>query len=180
MKKIGYTFITLGFLAGALISVLDELTVQWGYFVAAFVWSGIGIGLVRLTDRRHSRSEGTMASNIQTLETSLFGIVESMKKLNSEKESTHVYDIHLRIDERLPKDLTAFADARETIVHVHGLQAYADVMSSFAAGERYLNRAWSASTDGYIDEVHTYLEKSQEQFEAALQLMQDMKAARTS
>jgi len=38
------------------------------------------------------------------------------------------------------------------------------VMSCFAAGERYLNRVWSASADGYIDEVNAYLVKAQEQF----------------
>jgi hypothetical protein len=41
-------------------------------------------------------------------------------------------------------------------------------MSHFAAGERYLNRVWSASADGYIDEVNTYLDKAQEQFVEAL------------
>ena len=26
-------------------------------------------------------------------------------------------------------------------------------MTEFASGERYLNRAWSAAADGYVDEV---------------------------
>ncbi len=64
-----------------------------------------------------------------------------------------------RIDELFPGDLNTFVEARETIPHVYGLQAYADVMSHFAAGERYLNRVWSASADGYVDEVRTYLEE---------------------
>ena len=33
-------------------------------------------------------------------------------------------------------------------------------MSSFAAGERYINRVWSASADGYIEEAATYLKKA--------------------
>ena len=64
-----------------------------------------------------------------------------------------------RIDELFPGDLNKFVEARETIPHVYRLQAYADVMSHFAAGERYLNRVWSASADGYVDEVRTYLEE---------------------
>ncbi len=47
----------------------------------------------------------------------------------------------------------------------YGLQAYADIMSSFAAAERYLNRCWSASADGYVDEVHTYLDRAAAQFQ---------------
>lgn len=51
--------------------------------------------------------------------------------------------------------------------HVFGLQNYADVMSAFAAGERYVNRVWSASTDGYVDEVRTYLIRATDQFRDA-------------
>jgi hypothetical protein len=47
------------------------------------------------------------------------------------------------------------------------LQNYADVMSAFAAGERYINRVWSASTDGYVDEVRSYLERATQQFRDA-------------
>jgi len=41
-------------------------------------------------------------------------------------------------------------------------------MGYFASGERYLNRVWSASADGYIDEVAAYLDKAQLQFSEAL------------
>ena len=62
------------------------------------------------------------------------------------------------------------ADARESMQHAFGIQAYADIMSAFAAGERYLNRVWSASADGYVDEVNAYLHKASEQFNEALEL----------
>ena len=38
-------------------------------------------------------------------------------------------------------------------------------MNEFAAGERYINRAWSASVDGYIDETLTYVTKARSQFD---------------
>ena len=63
--------------------------------------------------------------------------------------------------------INAFVESREAISHVYGLQAYADVMSHYAGGERFLNRVWSASADGYVDEVNTYLGRSLEQFEIA-------------
>jgi len=49
------------------------------------------------------------------------------------------------------------------------------VMSSFAAGERYLNRVWSASADGYIDEVNAYLDKAREQFVDSLDKIRQLK-----
>jgi hypothetical protein len=58
-------------------------------------------------------------------------------------------------------------NARESMKNLFGLQAYADAMGAFAAGERYINRVWSASTDGYVDEAHNYLDRSTQQFREA-------------
>ncbi len=59
------------------------------------------------------------------------------------------------------------------MVHLFGLQAYADIMSSFAAGERYINRVWSASADGYDEEAATYLQKAERQFADAQRQLQE-------
>jgi hypothetical protein len=69
-----------------------------------------------------------------------------------------------RIDTGLRPDLIRFADARESMVHLFGLQTYADIMTHFAAGERYINRVWSASADGYDEEAARYLGRAEEQF----------------
>lgn len=168
MKKFGYLMITIGFLAGALVAVLGELDVQWGYFTAALVVGAGGILMVHLGERRDSRSEQKLAANLQDIESSLARIVENMSQLNAEKQSIDPYDVRGRIDELFAEDLTTFVQARQSLAHVYGLQVYADVMSHFAAGERYLNRVWSASADGYIDEVTTYLDKAQVQFVESL------------
>ena len=94
--------------------------------------------------------------------------------------------VHL-IDMRVPRlrhllrraDLTTFAEARESLAHAHNLQVYADVMSHFASGERYINRVWSASADGYVDECMTYLDKAQVQFAEALQIVSGLDAPAT-
>ena len=64
-------------------------------------------------------------------------------------------------------------DARKSLSLIYNLQTYADIMSAFAAGERYINRVWSASADGYIDEIMEYLERAFEQFRDAGQQLQD-------
>ncbi len=40
-------------------------------------------------------------------------------------------------------------------------------MSDFAAGERYLNRVWSASADGYVEEAKSYIHRALIQFQHA-------------
>jgi len=81
--------------------------------------------------------------------------------------------MRFEIDRRFRDDLFAFADARRSMIVLFGLQAYADIMSAFAAGERYLNRVWSASTDGYVDEVLQTIDRAHEQFVEARRLFDD-------
>jgi hypothetical protein len=102
---------------------------------------------------------------MEQIETSILNIIKNLKELNDQKETINTYDIRHKVDELFLEDLNAFVEARESISHTYGIQAYADVMSHFAAGDRYLNRVWCASADGYIDEVNENLEKSLEQFE---------------
>jgi len=175
MKKLGFLMITLGFLAAALASVVDKDEVRWDYFSGALAAGIAGIVLVRAGKRQENRAEGKLAANIQIIEASLGRIVENISHLNAEKQSINTYDVRHRIDELFCEDMVTFVEARESIGQVFGLAAYADIMSHFASGERYLNRVWSASADGYIDEVAAYLDKAQLQFSEALEKVRHLK-----
>ena len=109
-------------------------------------------------------SSHPLAGNIETLGKSLDNIVTKLEDLNSARDELPVYEARFQIDSLFRDDLNEFAEARESMVHVFGMQNYADVMSNFAAGERYINRVWSASTDGYVDEVRMYIERARDQF----------------
>lgn len=167
MKKAGYFLITAGFLVGAFLTSLDHQFVNWEYFIPAIITGFIGVTLVRVAGKKVTHTEERFSENISNIETSLNNILEKLTKLNEEKINMNPYDVRHKIDELLIDDLNTFVDARETIGHVYNLLAYADVMSSFAGGERYLNRTWSASADGYIDEVNSSLEKALDQFKDA-------------
>lgn len=176
MKKIGYILITAGFLGAALTTVLHTTEVRWYSFFIGIAVGIAGVAMVRIVTSRAATEEGALAGNITNIHESLARIVEKITRLNQEKESINPYDLRHRIDELFPEDLAMFVEAREAIGHVYSLQAYADVMSIFSAGERYLNRVWSASADGYINECHTYLEKAQEQFSSTLDILQKLSA----
>lgn len=169
--------ITIGFLAGALACVVDEEAVLWVYFGGALAVGVAGVALVRLSHRHIRTSEGKTSANIQSIESALGNIVANITRLDGERQSINTYDVRRRVDKLFLEDLTRFVEARESIAHVYGLNAYGEVMSCFAAGERYLNRVWSASADGYIDEVNTYIDKAREQFVDSLEKMRRLKAA---
>jgi len=177
MKRVGQILVTLGFLAGSLCTVVDEIMVPWLYFGAAFFVGLVGVLLIRLEMGQASRADDVVHLGMQSLRDSLDRIVAAGARLLTERDSLDVYDVHRRIDDEFRDDLMTFADARENMAHAFGLQTYADVMSHFAAGERYLNRVWSASTDGYADEVSIYIGRFNEQFELAQQLLRSAQRA---
>ncbi len=173
MRAVGYILLTLGFLVAVFVSVLTAANeVEWIWFAPALLIGTVGVALARLSMRQETREAGTLSSNVEILESSIGRIVEKITGLDAEKQALHPFDVHSRIDELFPEDLAAFVDARESITHLYGLQAYARVMNEFAAGERYLNRVWSASVDCYIDDVHEYIGRAKEQFTKTREVLQ--------
>jgi len=177
MKKIGLTLITLSFLAGAYISVLDQTHVQWSYLAVVLVVGFAGVFLARFGSRSAATATHVLEANMARVKSSLDSIVGHVDRLNAEQNEIPTYDMCKEIDRRVLDDLNNFVDAREAISHTLGLQAYADVMSHYAGGERYLNRVWSASADGYVDEVNTYLKYALDQFTMAREKLTELTQA---
>lgn len=167
MKTIPYLIITAAFLGGAFLTSLDQNLVDWATFVPVMLAGVIGVVMLKRQAAAEARHSDRLANNRRVLGQSLDNILDNLRELNGRKDKVPTYDMRFEIDKLFRDDLFAFADARESMQHIFGLQAYADIMSSFAAGERYINRVWSASTDGYVDEVLMYVEKALAQFEHA-------------
>jgi len=175
MVVIGYILFIAGFLSSVLVAILDTTEVNWLYFAGAVSVGALGVVLIRIAHHQKHRSTEAVGQNIQAVFDSLKRVAENMRTLITEAPNISPYDVRHRVDELFADDIETFVQARKSIAHVYSLQDYADVMSHFAAGERYLNRVWSASADGYIDEVNTYLDKAKEQFNSALDKIQKLK-----
>lgn len=169
MKTIGYVLIAISFLLCSYISILHNFEINWSYFIPALLIGAVGVALARFGHKRGTQSKEIVSSNLQDLNTSLGNIVTNIRDLDEQKENINVYDLHQKIDDTFMDDLNTFVDARESIGHAYTLQDYANVMSHFAAGERYLNRVWSTSVDGYIDEAHEYIQRADRQFTEAFE-----------
>jgi hypothetical protein len=178
IRHFGYLLITIGFLGGSF-EVVKQVE---GVNAASFLlWLAVGIMGV-IVAQRGRKAEATdvevISTNVRVIEESLQHLSVEAQKLNAEKSRISVFDLRHRIDEVFMADLARFVEARESIAHSYGLKAYAEVMNRFAAGERSLNRVWSASTDGYVDETSVYIEKAATHFEDALETFQGIKAGR--
>jgi len=64
--------------------------------------------------------------------------------------------------------LTPLVDARAQLIARHGTQHFAVYFGAFSAGERNLNRTWSALTDGHSVVARESLERARVELEQAL------------
>ena len=163
-KQIGYLMVTLSFLGGAFLASLSASTIEWRIFLPVLTLGALGVMVINKAKKREAHSEGVLTTNLSNIEGSINRIVDNLVALNNRKGELPPYEVRFEIDKLFREDLTLFADSRRSLGHRYGLQPYAEVMSAFAAGERYINRVWSASADSYVDEVNLYLDKAQEQF----------------
>lgn len=168
MRWFGLLLLTAGFLWGTIVAVRDaQNVVDWAAFLPGVVVGAIGVFLARRGAHLESTEESAVAANVKLLHGSLGRVAEGLAELERGKAEIDIYDLHGVLDERFAADLAEFADARKSMIPQYGLDAYAAVMNDFAAGERYLNRVWSCSVDGYIDEAHEFLVRARDQLVAA-------------
>ena len=166
MKKLAYLLLVAGFLLGAYAASLDVEAVDWTLFVIAAVAAVAGVIIAKRADSAMARSSSVLESNRNELNESIGNIVRDLGEM-TDGDSPRGGALRTLIDEKLRPDLRRFAEARGSMVHLYGLQIYADIMSEFAAGERYINRVWTSSADGYDAEADKYLLRAAEQFRDA-------------
>lgn len=166
MKGLGFLMLAAGFVLAAFSTALHVQQTDWMLFVPAALVAAAGVLLVKRASRGEARSESVLKSNRIELTESLANIVIVLDELEAAGRDTSL-DLKQQIDDRLRDDLRRFADARESLVHLFGIRTYASIMSEFAAGERYINRVWSASADGYNGEATDYIARAAHQFRDA-------------
>lgn len=171
-STVGYILLVAGFLGAAFTASLDATAMDWPWYLLATATSVIGVFILKTSARREAQSDHVLEGDRVMLQQTLSSIVANLEELNAGKAEIPTHEMRFEIDRLFRIDLMAFVDARESMKHLYSLQDYADVMSAFAAGERNINRVWSASADGYIDEVMAYLERAHAQFLEARQTLE--------
>lgn len=166
LRTIGIFIIVVGALGACLFAIVNPEAVAWLPYGLFLGLGAAGVFLVQLATRQEATDANALAGQIGDVRES----AEELARLSAELQASYtkgedVYDLPGRIDRDFPGPFGRFVEARESIARLHGVQTYADIMSDFAAGERYLNRVWSAAAEGYIDEADIYLGKAARQLE---------------
>ena len=78
IKTFSLLIIMLSFLAGAFITVLDPLEVNWLWFVPVLVIGLAGLFIFRKAHHGEARASHRLSGNLQTLDTSLTSILGNL------------------------------------------------------------------------------------------------------
>jgi len=168
MRLLGHILLWVGFFSGSFV-MLQNLedptdrwaTINWSYYGGAFLFGTLGVVLLRVTAKQAGGQAHEIDRDMDDLDDALEKLIASVSRLNAERESILVFDVHKQIDDTLAVEFGRFADARKSMIPRFGLPTYAAIMTEFANAERGVNRAWSASADGYVDEVWLSLERAE-------------------
>ena len=163
MERIGFALLVLGFLAASFVASLSPTEVNWGLFVPAVAVGAVGVVMVKRARRAAARDSAMLRGNLDVLDRSLSSIAAHLDQFRTRSTQLPGHAMRFEVDKLFRDDLRAFVDARESMIHLFGMRAYGEVMSAFAAAERYLNRIWSASADGYEDEARAYIARAHAQ-----------------
>ncbi len=184
MSVIGQLCLWLGFLVATFAAVMRLeaperprwQTVPWPMYLLGLGLGTMGIVLVRQVRLAERTGTATGVSRVTRLRSISEQLHHHVLRLRSQLDATSASEIPAEFDAQVAPLLAEFVEAREVIIHRYGLKVYAMVMSAFASGERFLNRAWCAAVDSYVDETRLCLEAAEQRFLELVRLLENLES----
>ena len=127
--------------------------IPWAWFSISAAVCMVCAALIRVSLVSPATVSDDTHKDLDEMRYNLSSLIEHTNQLGNEIPNMAPSKITKFVDDVLADDFRSFAENRESIIPKFGLTVYADIMTNFAAGERYVNRAWSAAADGYVDEA---------------------------
>ncbi len=147
--------------------------IPWVWYIPAAAACVAGIVMIRLGSTTETQKSEKSEASLSEITARIGNVIENVSRLSKETDKLAPSKIAKRIDDDLAEDLSVFAEGRDSITSEYGLNVFADVMTQFAAGERAINRAWSASADGYVDEAATCLQRAEQLMRSAKDVLEN-------
>lgn len=183
-RILGHLLLWSGFLGGAYLAVCNAevandkwSTINWPLYITALALGTAGVVLLRLTQKQAATHAHKLDADIKVLEVSTKELLSKLGDLIKGLDRIDVDTVHKLIDSQLAEDVANFVEARESLIHTYGLRQYAELMTDFSIAERNINRAWSASADGYIDEVRLSLDRADDRLQRVARNLVEYKKA---
>lgn len=157
IKKVGTVLMYIGTIA----SLTAAARIPPDYVI---FWTSCGLLIIGIVFRKLSRKrkdEILNSKDIRELKEYLQNALQEVKSLNASRQELTCESLYPGIDKITSNFLYNFGLGCHSLQTNFGVQGYNAVMGHFALAERYLNRVWSASADGYLEEAIDYLIKAE-------------------
>lgn len=115
----------------------------------------------------HGAADSVAKGTVGSAQAAIQRISANVKNLLGEAQRLPISEVANKIDQLIKDDIQPVIDSQAAVIESQGFQQYAAHTSPWASGERLLNRAWSAATDGHRPEVINSLGESIAHFEEA-------------
>jgi hypothetical protein len=101
------------------------------------------------------------------------------KSLHRDAGSEALTSVSARAEAIVRECVEPVAQSQESLTRDFGFAGYAQVMTPLATAERWLNRTWSAASDGHRPEAIASLERAVTHLEEAVEAARALDATRT-
>ena len=149
--------------------------IPWVWYLISAATCIAGIVVLFKAKSTEGQKSETSESSLAEINTSFDRLIGNIQSLANDVQAIPPSQITNRIDDQLADDFRIIAEGRESITKEFGLDIFADVMTQFAAGERAINRAWSAAADGYVDEADACINRGLGMLRQAQQILSEAK-----
>ena len=172
MALLSYILLALSTVAASMFAA--RIPIMTGPFVASVVVMAAAVVMMRLSFR------AKLAREVQDTSSGAFDFLNCLRRVlhvldKLDKSGTGDCDeIHRELDGLVDGPLFDFAEARDGLLALYGFGPYARVISEFTHSEGMVNRAWSASVDGYPGEARASVARARELFAALIEVMENL------
>lgn len=173
MSKIGAPAFGIGILlaiAGAakLPAKMGEYPDSWPIFAAGAALAVVGLVLWRIGAAKEAKANAMSGGDGQDPVKLLRDLVPATDTLVAEMDTLDHAGTCDRVDVLLDTYVLPFAEVRQRMIDRFGMGPGAEILVTLAYGERMLNRAWSAASDGHLPEARAVIPDARDAFQEAL------------
>lgn len=177
MRIFGYILFIISVIFASVFASPEEPI--WVFFSISIISALIGALFVRFAKNDVSLFNTVNDTDINRIGVNLYSNLNDIYEKTGRlvnfvfNEEIANSEIKKSIEDILEK-IRIFIDNRDSAQSKYGIRNTTKIYSSFAGGERYLLRAWSALVDGYLDEMKDCLKKSETRFRDTEELFEKM------
>lgn len=143
---------------------------RWSIVTAGILILCVGIAWARIAQKKRATAAASASSEraIDVVQSALDQASSRTRALRSSAAEAPFDGVTTECEAIVRECVERVAGQQESLSREYGFAGYAQVMTPFAAAERWLNRAWSAASDAHRPEVLASLERAIEHIDEAL------------